>query len=88
MKYIVLGKTDTAVTHEVPIIFPNFMVHSLVADAMLAYPNMQDYKVVAAGDIHPSLLTCSGDSESLGVASRGREDEQLIGSINYTHGFV
>lgn len=73
MKYIIL---ETRTGLEYPIIFPDFVEHSSVV------PEFR--KVVSAGkvgfgaDYKTIVATCSGESISLGVKSRGEEDNILI----------
>jgi len=70
MKYLIL-LTENG---ETPIIFPDFMYHDQVEEAM------EHDGVIAAGFIKADAdrLTCFGISESLGIVSRGEDDEIVI----------
>lgn len=89
MKYIVLKIKD----REWPIIFPDMMVHSDVAESMQLHVirfHDERSRVVAAGSISffGGNVLCSGESETLGIESRGSEDEKLIKMFDYLHGIV
>lgn len=99
MKYVVL-QIDTQVgnsehTHLLPIIFPNYMVHSEV------YENFKTYYETNHNTEYPCSITslsggdyctirgsCSGRSDSLKVSSRNEEDTNLIRTLDYTGGIV
>ena len=84
MKYIILQTKDG---RKIPIIFPDFMVHSEVANKIgeiLSLTNST--KVVSAGEIKISVQNCSGKSETLGVGVR-KGDATLIHEYDYFHGF-
>jgi len=70
MKYLILQTPDG----ETPIIFPDFMYHDQVEEAL-------DHKeVIAAGliKLDGGKITCYGESSSLGIGSRGEDDEMVI----------
>ena len=86
MKYIVFRKVTGSFQQEIPIIFPNSLVHLEVAQALSKIVGTS--KVVAAGefsslDIEPNV---SGRSSSIGIGSRGKIDERLIVGNDYNHG--
>lgn len=83
MKYIMLSTEFTGVTKLVPIIFPDFLVHSMVADAIK--PLISGSVVVSAGDIQMGVYNCSGASETLGVESK-ESDLGVIDTYDYLHG--
>lgn len=90
MKYIVLQSKTNGITRELPIIFPDLMVHANVAQALLALPEMKGFKAVSAGalscmDLRPK---CHGDSFSLKLKSREEVDNALIYMMDYSHGVV
>lgn len=104
MKYVVLQVTDHAarageddMVRELPIIFPEALVHKDMADAVgrvlrRERPDgrMREVVPVAGGFIHSmnvgSKGGCNGKSESLGLASRGEQDDVLIACMDYLHG--
>jgi hypothetical protein len=91
MKYVVIRVDHGDVGREIPVIFPESLVHSLVADAIMQMEGVVEFKprVVSAGEVFiDDGIDCLGGSETLGVKSRGRKDDILIRSINYMHGIV
>lgn len=94
MKYIVFSvELDEGHTKEIPIIFPNDLVHEDVAKSFkrVLFRNFEDQEisVISAGFINVGLvLSCHGRSETLGIASRGAADETLINRYDYMHGLV
>lgn len=90
MKYIVLKSTLAGVEQKIPIIFPNFMVHSHVAKFMAGllircHGRSTDIKVVSAGDITMNVLACTGKSETCKV-SADPGDQDLIQMYDYFQG--
>lgn len=84
MKYIMFQTKDG---RKIPIIFPNFMVHSEVADKLKTIFSLTNsVKVVSAGEIKISVSNCSGKSETLGVGVR-KGDATLIHEYDYFNGF-
>lgn len=84
-KYIVFG----AGLMEIPVIFPDRLVHVDVAKAIVrALPRVRVVacKVVSAGMLEFPSLECHGRSETLGIDSRGEEDSRLILMYDYLHG--
>lgn len=95
MKYVVIEVTISDDVREMPIIFPNALVHSVVADAVIV--GMQEqwknakYKAVSAGEISSMDVgdgSCSGGSETLKLKSRGKLDDHLIRMHDYMHGII
>lgn len=80
MKYVMIRRGGQVL----PIIFPDFLVHSDIAEAVIGVlENMDGDKllpreVVSAGDVSIPVAGCSGSSETLGVGSRYLTDDQLI----------
>ncbi len=70
MKYLILRTQDG----ETPIIFPEFMYHDQVEEAL------DHEEVIAAGfiKIESGKLQCYGESSSLGIASRSEDDAVVI----------
>jgi len=90
MKYIVMQRKYAGMIKEVPIIFPNELVHKHVAMALLSL-NGNPYnfinKVASAGDVaieaDYSEIHCTGRSDTLNIDSRGDIDENLIIMCEY-----
>lgn len=89
MKYIVmLVPMGPDTNREVPIMFPNNLVHDEVFERM---KKLCDPKVVciAAGEVSFfDGVTCSGSSETLNLVSRHATDEELIRMNDYFHGIT
>jgi hypothetical protein len=87
MKYVVLLVKKPE--FKVPIIFPDMLVHSDVADHMKHMLSVQhkfdDVEVFSAGFIENGK--CYGKSTSLGVESH-ESDTLLIKTYSYTQGMV
>jgi hypothetical protein len=94
MKYVVIQEQIGDDVREFPIIFPNILVHSVVAASVIAglqaFHNKDGkYMPVAAGEISSMDLcagSCHGSSETLKLKSRGEEDDKLITLHDYLHG--
>ena len=86
MKYIVFRTKDGR--QEIPIIFPNHLVHLEVAKAMSKIVGTS--RIVAAGEFSSLEIeaNCHGKSSTIGVKSRGKEDERLIAAFDYVFGYV
>ena len=90
MKYIVLSQEIGAnLIREVPIIFPNYLIHAEVAEAIIkGCSGFSGAKAVSAGECSSTDLNpkCHGKSTTLNVESRGEEDSQLFPMYDYFHG--
>jgi len=89
MKYIVLrrrGPGDLSVL--VPVVFPNNEVHSQVAEALLAHATFAGCEVVSAGNCSLMCAGVGGESETLGLSSRGHLDRVLIEACDYGAGII
>lgn len=102
MKYVVIEVKDHArlgsnadIVREVPIIFPDFLVHADVEQAIHRVlrrerpdGRMRELTTVSAGFCSSLNLkaNCHGESESIGVESRPAEDTRLIQGMDYHHG--
>lgn len=89
MKYIVMQRKVGETIREIPILFPNELVHQHVAKALLALPgNPYGFlnKVAAAGEATLDEVHCHGGSETLKIQSRGEEDARLIFGVEYGFG--
>ncbi|WP_260524279.1 hypothetical protein [Serratia sp. PL7] len=91
MKYIML-RVNKPMAREIPIIFPDNLVHADVVNAMrmlVAYPGIEDATVVSAGYCNLNLSAeCYGKSETLGISSRESDDSIVINTYDYTHGLL
>ncbi|EGB8646316.1 hypothetical protein H8N91_001743 [Salmonella enterica] len=92
MKYIIL-RLDGKIPREVPVIFPDLLVHADVARAMTAMikegssnTNITDVRVVSAGFCN-TAVECHGKSETLNIASRDI-DNTVINTVDYTFGLL
>ncbi len=90
MKYVMMEvKLNENCVQNIPVIFPNTLVHSEMKDLCLSLleRSMPGYpcRVVSAGDITLTGLKCSGSSSSLGISSRP-EDSQIIHLHDYFSG--
>lgn len=94
MKYIVLEAETSkgGVQREIPFIFPDHLVHSEMVHglktALIAQGFKDNAKVISAGFYNQMTGSASGDSDSLGVASRGEEDSRLILMADYGVGIL
>ena len=90
MKYIMV-QVEKPVRRVIPIIFPNEIVHKLMADAAIGmlrdHHRLNKCKVVGAGEIHIGGVNCGGKSESLKVRSK-KSDAQTILGIDYFCGIT
>lgn len=92
MKYIVLEVSLANIPQlEIPIVFPDILVHAIVAEHQLAaclkhYPGATA-KAIAAGDVKFEWdgPRCFGKSESLQLTSREDVDSNLIRRCDYSH---
>lgn len=94
MKYIVVEVTTKDIVREFPFIFPEAIVHSQMfwhmQHQMTMHHHADSVRCVAAGFLSSIAVgtagRCHGESESLGIKSRGEEDDKLIMMLDYTHG--
>lgn len=90
MKYIVLSHRIGDVIQEIPIIFPENLVHSIVADAMNAALSHHGFKKVVcdrAGDCIVTECVTGGRSSTLGLEG-DKEDHTLIELNDVLHGII
>lgn len=92
MKYIIL-RLDGKIPREVPVIFPDLLVHADVARTMTAMikedssnTNITDVRVVSAGFCN-TAVECFGKSDTLGITSRDIDDA-IINTWDYTFGIL
>lgn len=76
-KYIVV---ENSVGYKAPIIFPDILVHSIMAASL----KKQGWGVISAGFVKQDdngEIFCTGYSNTLNVSSRPKEDSELIHQI-------
>lgn len=96
MKYIVCEvKREGETIARIPVIFPDLLVHSMVFAQMRAMLETTYFSNRGRTTVEPlsggfiSSMSfeggdlCTGKSESLGVVSRGKLDDQLIRMTDY-----
>lgn len=88
MKYIMFElPMGPNLKRAVPVIFPNALTHSVIAEALLKTEDLAGATVVAAGDITFCLPLCSGSSSTLKL-SAGEADSAIVNSIDFMHGII
>lgn len=90
MKYVVMQVETHGLMREFPVIFPDGITHKDMAEALRRLPDMRMAKPVSAGfvsstDVGPGF---HGESESLGLESRERADDELVAMLDYSMGLV
>jgi len=98
MKYIVIKVDQGRIVREIPIIFPDDLVHKEVLDAVRTMRGFSSVPCVSAGfvssldvGLHPvrdGYINCYDGSASVGVNSRGAVDALLISEMDYSHGIL
>jgi len=89
MKYIIFRKQMKSMQHETPVVFPNALVHLMVAEAMVAKgAPLEGYMPVRAGEYAPLTGECSGESTTLRMRSDPQLDAQLITMGDYGVGYT
>jgi hypothetical protein len=93
MKYILVEVDLPKIgTRRFPFIFSNHMVHAEMREAALfaiaksiAVPT--EMRVISAGEVSSLHIEgCHGESTSIGVKSRGENDDCEISTHDYNHG--
>lgn len=97
MKYIMLRIKDAAdLERDLPVIFPESMVHALVFESIRGMRARIDNRIfrpyanataISAGTINFDDVSVSGGSETLGLEHRP-EDARIITMHDYFHGLV
>ena len=92
MKYIVFRKrygSRSDLEQEIPIIFPDQLTHSVMAEVISRNPEMRGALPISAGFVSSLDMKaeCHGESETLGLKSRP-EDSNLINMFDYMRGIV
>lgn len=91
MKYIMFKCDRECDVRYLPIIFPHFLIHDTVANAMkpaLEEAGFKDAKPISAGECNfiGDEVNCSGASSTLKLESRYKLDDEIIRKFNYFHG--
>ena len=87
MKYIIFTKLIGDLPQEIPILFPNELVHLEVAKALVKVVGTS--KIVAAGEFNSMQINSEGfhgKSVSIGIKSRGPRDGVMISLVDYLKG--
>lgn len=90
MKYIMMETVSSGVKKLIPIIFPDFMTHSDLAEhvqSILETQHKLQTQVRSAGSIDINVDGCFGESETLHVKSKDGDD-RVINSYDHLHGIV
>jgi hypothetical protein len=87
MKYVMLQTQIGDMKQAVPIIFPKQLNHIDVADAIRKLEGMENAQVVSAGECNVRGQ-CGGRSPTLSLDSRGKEDDEIINTIDYMQGLI
>jgi hypothetical protein len=85
MKYINFEIELDGVIKNVPIIFPSFLVHADMRDAIAPLLEKLDGNLVSAGEVTVEAGATHGHSETCGVKSRF-SDALIITHYDYMHG--
>lgn len=90
MKYVMFAKNmGDDLEHYVPIIFPNNLVHIMIADAMTASEApLEGYMPVSAGEISPFDMKCFGYSSTLKMSADEERDSRICRMNDYGAGFL
>ncbi len=80
MKYLMLKKEISGVTHFLPIIFPNQLVHDEISELLRMHLN-DEYTLHSAGFL-TTMWKVYGESETLGVGS-DPDDSIRLGMCDY-----
>lgn len=87
MKYVMFAIQVAGVTQNVPVVFPNSLVHADVAKALLAGP-LKGYTPVSAGEGLISSEALHGKSTTLGLVARESLDTVILNTNDYLHGLL
>ena len=98
MKYVMFEVRMGTLIKHVPVIFPNDLVHSMVAEALTTYrckpfgdeevgDLVIEGKVVGAGEVSVEVGKAHGFSSTLCIGPQ-EGDDSTINTIDYLHGLV
>lgn len=88
MKYIMLNIPFGGSVRRTPILFPDYLTHAMVAEALIAQPHLSSATVHSAGEFSSMDLgdvELGGKSTSLGVES-DPNDSKFLPLMDYHHG--
>lgn len=93
MKYIIMRMSVDDLEHDHPFIFPDMISHDQFAEQIQHLYLMEhgfSSECVSAGfcNFFGQKPNCSGESETLGISSRGIIDDNIIEMFNYQHGLI
>lgn len=77
MKYVMFKKTTDELTHYVPVIFPNHLVHADVAED-LRTGALSGYEVHSAGEFCAFSNSVSGESTTLNVQHDPEDGRRIL----------
>lgn len=80
-KYVIIRTR----THDIPVLFPDCLVHVEVARAVCKIRHLEEQgaEPLSAGDLQIMAGSCFGESETLKLKSREDEDDACINSFMY-----
>ena len=87
MKYVIYQRNYCGMKQEIPIIFPNQLVHLDVARVLSKV--IGSSKIIAAGEFSSMDIggeRFGGTSTSIGIGSRGKMDAAVISNFDYFQG--
>jgi hypothetical protein len=89
-KYVMFEVSEpSGLTRRFPVIFPSFLIHEDVAKRVLEMSGVsENCKAVSAGECYVEVDGVGGKSETLGLPSKGEEDESIINNFSYFHGIL
>lgn len=94
MKYVMIRVALRGMHRDIPVIFPDIMTHSAVAEKMVEALNADHPRAtvrpISAGFVSSldCRVDCHGKSESLNMQSRGSLDGEIIRCHDYSHGLT
>jgi hypothetical protein len=94
MKYIIFRVVDGGVERELPVLFPDALIHAQVAKVLTglmadAHAHLESMpRPIAAGQVRLDAVICTGESETLGLLSRGTKDKRLIENFDLNKGWL
>ncbi len=88
MKYIVFKRRNRGGATLMPVVFPNHLVHSMVAESMTAKgAPLAGYKADSAGEVSLMDCKCHGKSETLNLIAKADRDSRLLLMHDYGIGY-
>lgn len=84
MKYVMFIQKDGDIERKMPVVFPELLVHSMVADSMLKGP-LKGWTIHSAGFCKGMFHSLGGESASLKSKPAGG-DVNVLNTMDYLHG--